>query len=122
MAGNGAWTNMVEADRVHRRCYTDPEVFDAEIANIFEKTWIYVGHESQVKKPGDYYTMQIGRQPMVMVRGKDGKVNVLYNRCPHRGALLCSDYSGNTGATFKCPYHAWRFNLDGSLLKIPVIE
>ena len=118
----GDWQSLVEPDRAHRRCYTDTEVFDAEIRNIFENTWIYVGHESQVKQPGDYYTMQIGRQPMVMVRGKDGRVHVLYNRCPHRGALLCSDHSGNTGATFKCPYHAWRFNLDGSLLKIPVIE
>jgi phenylpropionate dioxygenase-like ring-hydroxylating dioxygenase large terminal subunit len=57
-----------------------------------------------------------------MVRGKDGRIHVLYNRCPHRGAMLCSDHSGNTGATFKCAYHAWRFNLDGTLLKVPVIE
>jgi phenylpropionate dioxygenase-like ring-hydroxylating dioxygenase large terminal subunit len=123
MRDNGSgWQSLVEPDRVHRRCYTDPEIFDAEIANIFERAWIYVGHESQVKEVGDYYTMQIGREPMIMVRGKDGKVNVLYNRCPHRGALLCSDHSGNTGTTFKCPYHAWRFNLDGSLLKVPVID
>jgi phenylpropionate dioxygenase-like ring-hydroxylating dioxygenase large terminal subunit len=113
---------LVEPDRVHRKCYTDPEIFALEMQNIHEKTWIYVGHESQVKNPGDYYTTLIGRQPMIMVRGKDGKVHVLYNRCPHRGALLCPDRNGNTGQTFKCSYHAWRFNLDGSLLKIPVVE
>lgn len=122
MKHHNAWQGLVEADRVHRRCYTDQEIFDAEIAHIFEKTWIYVGHESQVKAPGDYYMMQIGNQPMVMVRAKDRKIHVLFNRCPHRGALLCSDRSGNTGATFKCAYHAWRFNLDGTLLKVPVME
>lgn len=113
---------MVEPDRVHKRCYTDQAIFDAEIERIFERTWIYVGHESQVKNVGDYYTTLIGRQPVIMVRAKDGKVNVVYNRCPHRGAMICADHSGNTGTTFKCPYHAWRFNLDGTLLKVPVIE
>ena len=61
---------MVEPDRVHRTAYTSQEIFDREIENIFEKIWVYCGHESQVKKPGDFYTMQIGRQPMVMVRGR----------------------------------------------------
>lgn len=114
--------SLVEPDRVHRRCYVDPEVFDAEIRNIFEKTWIYIGHESQTKNVGDYYATQIGRQPMLMVRGKDQQVHVLFNRCPHRGALLCLGHSGNTGASFRCSYHAWRFNLDGTLLKVPVSE
>ncbi len=122
LSGTKDWARLVEPDRVHRDAYISQEVFDAEIENIWEKTWIYAGHESQVKQPGDYYVFQLGRQPMVMVRETGGKVNVLYNRCPHRGAMLCSDISGNTGKTFKCPYHAWRFNLDGSLLKIPIIE
>src|SRR5262245_34772030 len=113
---------LVEPDRVHRKCYTDPDIFALEMQSIHEKTWIYVGHESQVKNPGDYYTTLVGRQPMIMVRAKDGKVHVLYNRCPHRGAMLCPDRNGNTGQTFKCSYHAWRFNLDGSLLKVPVVE
>ena len=124
MDGNqiGNLERLVEPDRVHRLCYSDQSIFEQEIANIFHKTWIYVGHESQVPKPGDYYTTIIGTQPMIMARGKDGRVNVLYNRCPHRGAMLCSDRHGNTGTTFKCPYHAWRFNLDGTLLKVPVVE
>ena len=124
MDGNqlGNIERLVEPDRVHRLCYSDPGIFEQEINNIFHKTWIYVGHESQVPKPGDYYTTIIGSQPMILVRGKDNRVNVLYNRCPHRGALLCSDRNGNTGTTFKCPYHAWRFNLDGTLLKVPVVE
>lgn len=122
MIGNNRWTELVEADRAHRDCYTDQEIFDTEIERIFEKTWIYVGHESQVKNPGDYYMVQIGRQPLVLVRDGTDTIRVLYNRCPHRGALICADRAGNTGKTFKCPYHAWRFNLDGSLLKVPLIE
>ena len=53
---------LVEPDRVHRLCYTDQEIFDLEMKNIFEKTWVYAGHESQVPKPGDYWTFDIGRQ------------------------------------------------------------
>ena len=64
---------------------------------IHERVWIYCGHESQVPKPGDYYTVQIGRQPMLMVRAKDRSVHVLYNRCPHRGNMMCGDRHGNTG-------------------------
>ena len=93
---------LVEEDRVHRSVYTDQEIFDLEIERIFENTWIYCGHESQVPEAGDFYTVTIGRQPMVMVRGQDGAVRVLYNRCPHRGVQVCGSRSGNTGSTFVC--------------------
>ena len=62
---------LIEPDRVHRTVYTDQEIFDREIEQIFEKVWVYCGHESQVKAPGDYCTVQIGRQPMIMVRGRE---------------------------------------------------
>ena len=73
-------------------------------------------------KAGDYYTVQIGRQPMLMVRGSDGRVHVLYNRCPHRGYRSCGDRSGNTGEFFLCSYHAWTFHHDGQLRAIPMME
>lgn len=110
---------LVEDDRVHRACYADPAIFETEMDRIFHRTWIYVGHESQVPEPGDYYTAQIGRQPLFMVRGADGGIHVLYNRCPHRGAMLCSARKGNAGQRFQCSYHAWTFNLDGSIDSIP---
>ena len=119
-----SWTNeqiaaMVEPDRAHREAYTDPEIFDLEMERIFENTWIYIGHESQVKEPGDYYLAQVGRQPMVMARDRNGDVQVLYNRCPHRGAQLCTARKGNTGNNFYCSYHAWTFHLDGKLESMP---
>jgi len=90
-------SKYVEPDRVRREVYTDAQIFDLEMQRIHEKVWIYCGHETQVPKAGDYYTLQIGRQPMIMVRGANGKVNVLYNRCPHRGNMICGDRKGNTG-------------------------
>ena len=112
--------DLVEPDRVHRTVYTDQDIFDREISQIFERVWVYCGHESQVKNRGDYHTVQIGRQPMIMVRGANGGINVLYNRCPHRGVQLCGAISGNTGSAFVCSYHAWSFHLDGTIRGIPL--
>jgi phenylpropionate dioxygenase-like ring-hydroxylating dioxygenase large terminal subunit len=114
--------SLVEPDRVRREVYTDPAIFDLEMRRIHETVWIYCGHETQVPKPGDYYTVQIGRQPMLMVRGTDGTIHVLYNRCPHRGNMMCGDRSGNTGRFFSCTYHAWTFHHDGGLRSIPMME
>ena len=111
---------LVQPDRVHRSVYTDPALFDLEMTHIFEKIWVYCGHESQVPEAGDYHTVQIGRQPMVMVRAKDRAIHVLYNRCPHRGVQLCGNQSGNTGNGFVCSYHAWSFHLDGRVRAIPL--
>ncbi len=88
-------SRLVEPDRVRREVYTDPGIFDLEMQRIHERVWIYCGHESQVPKAGDYFTVQVGRQPMIMVRGSDGKISVLYNRCPHRGNMICGDRQGN---------------------------
>jgi phenylpropionate dioxygenase-like ring-hydroxylating dioxygenase large terminal subunit len=113
-------SGLVEADRVHRSVYTDQEIFDREIERIFENTWIYCGHESQVPKAGDFHAVTIGRQPLLMVRGQDGIIRVLYNRCPHRGVQVCGSRSGNTGSAFVCSYHAWTFHLDGRLKSYPL--
>ena len=114
--------HLVQPDRVHRSVYTDQALFDLEMDNMFEKTWVYCGHESQVKAVGDYHTLHIGRQPMVMVRDRDQSIRVLYNRCPHRGVQLCGTHSGNTGSGFVCPYHAWSFHLNGQVRAIPLAK
>ena len=116
------FSKLVEPDRVRREVYVDPGIFALEMQRIHERYWIYCGHESQVPKPGDYYAVQIGRQPMLMVRGKGNKVHVLYNRCPHRGNMMCGDRHGNTGEFFRCSYHAWTFRHDGALRTIPMME
>ncbi|MFN0313816.1 MAG: aromatic ring-hydroxylating oxygenase subunit alpha [Burkholderiales bacterium] len=112
--------SLVAPDQVHRSVYTDQAIFDREIAQIFEKTWVYCGHESQVPNAGDYHGVLIGRQPMVMVRGNDNTIRVLYNRCPHRGVQLCGALKGNAGSSLVCSYHAWSFNLDGTFKSMPL--
>ncbi|HZR02242.1 MAG TPA: Rieske 2Fe-2S domain-containing protein [Burkholderiales bacterium] len=115
-------SSLVEPDRVRKEVYTDPAIFDLEMQRIHERVWIYCGHVSQIPNAGDYTTVQIGRQPMIMVRANDGGVHVLYNRCPHRGAMLCGDRAGNARDFFRCSYHAWTFEHDGRLRNIPMME
>jgi phenylpropionate dioxygenase-like ring-hydroxylating dioxygenase large terminal subunit len=110
---------LVEAERVHRRVFVDPQVFELEMDRIFGRSWIYVGHESQVPKAGDYFTTHVGRQPVVMTRDADGKIHVLQNRCPHKGAIVCPERSGHT-KRLVCMYHGWTFAADGSLAAVPV--
>jgi len=114
--------HLVEPDRVHRSVYTDQAIFDAEMEKIFERIWVYCGHASQVKAPGDYHAVTIGRQPMIMVRQPDGGIQVLYNRCPHRGVQVVGNQCGNTGGALVCSYHAWSFHLDGSVRAIPLAQ
>ncbi len=109
---------LVETDRVHRSVYTDPAIFELEMARLWARTWIYVGHDSQVPRPGDYYATTVGRQPVIMTRHKDGRVHVLFNRCAHKGAQLVGDSAGTVKA-FRCCYHGWVFDTDGTVLTIP---
>jgi len=110
---------LVEEDRVHRDVYVSAEVFALEQQHFFANTWTYLGHASQVPEPGDYVTVDIAARPLLMVRQADGGIRVLYNRCAHKGAQLVTDPAGNLGRTIRCPYHAWAYKLDGSLLAVP---
>jgi len=108
----------VKADRFLPSLYYDPSLFEAELERIFYKTWIWVAHESELPSPGDFRTTLIGRQPVIVVRDKNGSVNVLENRCRHRGATVCEQHKGNA-KTFTCPYHSWSYGLDGALRGLP---
>lgn len=111
---------LVRDDSVHKSVYTDPALYQLEMERIYGHAWIYVGHDSQVPKPGDFHATRIGDQDVVMVRANDGQVHVLYNRCPHKGAQVVPEGCGNTGKFFRCPYHAWTFKLDGAHLAAPM--
>jgi len=111
---------LVEPDRVHRDLYIDSEIFALEQEHFFANTWNYIGHESQLPNAGDYLTLEIAGRPLVAVRHDDGSVRVLMNRCAHKGARVVSAPAGNTGRFFRCPYHAWAYNTDGSLRAIPL--
>lgn len=112
---------LVEPGRVSRRVYVDPDVFELEMQRLFGKAWLYVGHESQIPNAGDYFTTELGRQPVIMIRQKDDQIRVLLNRCTHRGAKVVNGRTG-TAKHLSCLYHGWTFDTDGKLLAVPVPE
>lgn len=112
--------NLVNKKQIHSDIYLNEDVFESEMKNLFHNSWIYVGHESQVPNTGDYLSTLIGKSPVIMIRNAKGEVHVLMNRCAHKGARLVSEASGNVGKMLRCPYHAWTYRLDGSLLSIPI--
>jgi nitrite reductase/ring-hydroxylating ferredoxin subunit len=113
---------LIQPDRVSGRIYTDPAIFDLEMEKIFHASWLYVAHESQVAEPGDYFTTFIGKQPVIVTRtADDGQVRIFYNRCTHRGNLVCQYEQGNA-AYFRCAYHGWTFNNAGRLIGVPFRE
>lgn len=113
-------TDLVQPHQVHRDVYIEPDVFRLEMKHLFANAWVFVGHDSQTPNKGDYYTTQVGDQPVIQVRHTNGEICVLYNRCPHKGTKIAIDREGNTGKFFRCPYHAWSFKTDGCLLAIPL--
>ena len=103
--------------RCRRDVFTDPQLFELEMKHLFEGNWVYLAHESQIPEINDYFTTYIGRQPIVITRSKDGKLNAVINACSHRGAMLCRKKHGNKGS-FTCPFHGWSFSNTGKLLKV----
>ena len=118
MLSNAQLASMIRPDAVKRDIYLDPEIFELEIDRIFRRAWLYIAHESQLAKPGDFVTARHGRDKIIVARHADGKLYAFYNRCPHRGAEVCARSAGNANI-FVCPYHAWSFRTDGSLHGIP---
>jgi phenylpropionate dioxygenase-like ring-hydroxylating dioxygenase large terminal subunit len=97
--------------------YTDPAVLDLEQERIFARSWQYAGHAGQVAEPGSFATTRVGRLPVVLVRDREGELRAFLNVCRHRGSLVC-DGAGRR-ETLQCPYHAWTYALDGSLISAP---
>ena len=109
---------LIERDRVHGSLYTDPSVYEAELERIWYRTWVFIGHESEVPEPNDYVVKTIGPQRIIMSRDRQGQVHLLLNRCSHRANLVCDAPKGNSSA-FRCPYHGWTFSNTGKLLGYP---
>src|ERR1044071_742167 len=119
--GNGP---LVVEDRqnltfsVNRQVFVLPEILEAENRAIFDKCWVYVGHASELKNPGDFRTRHVAGRPVIFCRDRQGNVRALLNVCRHRGALVCREREGNTRQFF-CIYHGWSYNIDGSIKGIP---
>jgi phenylpropionate dioxygenase-like ring-hydroxylating dioxygenase large terminal subunit len=103
------------------RDFTAVARFDAEMAQIFERSWVHVADTTELPEPGAYVPGAIGRTPVLIVRGHDNEVRAFLNACPHRGATL-AEAAGHCDKNLRCPYHGWSFATDGTLQGVPFRE
>ncbi len=116
-------TSLVRTDtgEIDRRIFTDEAIFDQEMQEIFGRAWLFLCHESQIPKPGDFFEAPMGRDNVLVVRQKDKSIRALLNTCTHRGNAVCRAEEGNT-KNFMCTYHGWTFDLKGDLIGVPGLE
>jgi nitrite reductase/ring-hydroxylating ferredoxin subunit len=98
--------------------YNDPEIHQAELERIFGRAWCFVGHESEVRNPGDYCLRYVGEDPFIFVRDEEGRIRLFFDACRHRGTQVCRAEKGNA-SHFRCPYHGWTYKNDGRLVGVP---
>lgn len=110
-------TGLVDLPTIDGRIYTDQALFEQELERIFGRCWVYVAHVSELREPGDFRTVMVGRNPVLVVRDVDGQLRAMYNRCRHRAATVCQDPSGNS-RQFQCIYHGWTYDTRGRLLGV----
>jgi phenylpropionate dioxygenase-like ring-hydroxylating dioxygenase large terminal subunit len=103
---------------VSREIFVDEEIYRQELERVFARSWLFVGHESQIPNPGDYVTSRMGEESVILTRDHAGEVHVFLNSCRHRGMKVCRYDEGNA-AVFTCPYHGWSYHLDGRLVGVP---
>ncbi len=116
----GSYSHYVDLERglVSREIFSSEEIFRRELEMLFSRAWLFVGHESLIPNPGDYFNSRMGTESVIVCRDENNQVQVLLNSCRHRGMRVSLYDQGNT-RSFTCPYHAWTFGLDGSLTGVP---
>ena len=113
---------LEEATTLPARYYHDPAILEAELRTMFARMWLCVGREEDVAKPGDYLMRTVGRESVIVLRDAGGNVNAFHNVCRHRGSRLLTEASGTGLKHLLCPYHAWTYDLDGTLRVAPHME
>lgn len=98
-----------------RPLYNDPLLFKIDVEEIFQKEWLFVGMTSEIPKKGDYFTVEVAQNPVLVVRDAEGQVNAFHNTCRHRGSRICLEHRGKV-ANLVCPYHQWTYDTKGNLL------
>ena len=104
--------------KVNRNAFIDKNILELEREAIFSKCWLFIGHESELENKGDFHRRKVGGRNLLLTRSQDGEIRAFYNSCPHRGALVTREESGNS-KVFRCFYHAWSFNNKGELVGMP---
>ena len=109
------------AETLPQRYFVSPQIFADELQKIFATNWVLVGHQSQLAKPGDYFLAEVAGESLIVAKDQRSTIRAFYNVCRHRGARLCEEQTGHTGA-IQCPYHAWTYAMDGRLLGAPHMD
>lgn len=108
----------LENGTISREIFVSDEIYKKELETVFMRAWLFVGHESQIQNPGDFFTSRMGEESVILVRDKANEIHVFLNSCRHRGMKVCRYESGNT-SLFTCPYHAWTYTTDGKIRGVP---
>ena len=112
---------MIDLKRgtISREIFVSPEFHREELDKLFTRAWLFVGHESLIPKPGDFFVSRMGEELVILCRDAQGAVHVFLNSCRHRGMKVCRYEQGNT-SLFVCPYHSWSYTTDGKLQGVPL--
>src|SRR5262245_12471678 len=100
---------------LQREFYSDEDIYNFDIERIWRRGWLFAGHACQIPEPGDYFTLEVDADSILIVRGDDGMIHGLHNVCRHRGTRLCAKESGHVNRIV-CPYHQWVYSRQGTLL------
>ena len=118
MEGSDRYVKLEEG-LISRKIFFDPEIYQAELERIFARCWLFLGHESQIPKSGDYMTAYMGEDPILVCRGNDGTIRAFLNSCRHRGMKVCRADRGNA-RQFTCSFHGWTYANTGELKGVPL--
>jgi len=113
--------SLAEASTIPAAWYVDPRIAELERLNVFSRTWQLVARIDQLQRPGDFVSTTVADEPIVLVRGHDGALRAFYNVCRHHAAAVVTQPCGQA-AGLQCPYHGWKYSLDGSLKGMPEFE
>jgi Rieske 2Fe-2S family protein len=104
-----------------REFYSDDEVYRLDCQRVWRRGWLFAGHACEISKPGDYFTLEVDSDSVIVTRDTNGQAQALHNVCRHRGSLICENSSGQV-KKLVCPYHRWTYDLDGRLLHAPGMQ
>src|SRR5260370_15498673 len=106
------------AGHISREIFVNDEIYREELERVFARSWLFVGHESQIPNPGDFFVSSMGEESVILRRDRAGEIHVFLNAGRHRGMKVCRYDEGST-AVFTCPYHGWSYSTDGRLVGVP---
>src|SRR5437879_12470816 len=115
--------SMPELVDLHRGCisreiFVNEDIYQQEQEQVFARAWLFIGHESQIPRPGDFLVSSMGEESVILCRDRTGRIHVFLNSCRHRGMKVCRYDEGNT-LELMCPYHGWTYATDGALVVVP---